>query len=141
MLLTSESYKQDTTTQRLEVLSLTNDVLLAKWKLKLALEWAKVLLAMYVPEHPDAGRTTFSLAGYGSCVSAIRRIMHGYQSKLVHTNDEVATNEKCKRLLQICPEAAGLLKQVLSMTRSLSELTDRVQQAAKDIDVKWQPIQ
>ena len=64
-------------------------------------------------------------------------------SKLVNLNDEVATAtaEKCKRLLQLCPEAAGLVKQALSMIQSLSGQTDRVQQATKDSDALLQHIQ
>ena len=54
LLLTSESYKQDTTAERLETLSLTNDVLLGVGKLDQATQLAKLALAVRAPEHPDA---------------------------------------------------------------------------------------
>lgn len=114
--------------------------MLALEKLEQAMQMALVALEIRAPEHPDT-EAPISEAAVGSYVFALRQYMHSMQSKLVKVNDEVATYEKCKRLLQLCPEGASLLKQVLSMSRCVSQLTDRVHQATKDIDLLWPRMQ
>ena len=113
-------------------------------KLQQAMKLATVAVAIQVPEHPDTERRPFSKAAYGSYIIALRQCLHCMQqnqSELVKISDDFATDEQCKRLIQLCPEAAEVLKQVLSMIQILSEHTDRVQQATKDSDALWQRIQ
>ena len=111
----------DTTAQQLENLSLLHEVLAVG---KQAAELADVALAIRMPEHPATKRTPVSKAAYGSFVIALRKRLHSMQqtkSKLVKILGEVTTDTKCKRLLQLCPEAVGLLERVLFTAQRLSE--------------------